>query len=98
MTDSQKEYLKAAGLSDEEIAERRAAVLSILSGFHLARVDARVLERAADPFPTLVRTLDGLHLATALLARAEHADMIFATHDQQLATAARAVGFAVVGA
>ena len=87
----------ALRLPDEEIAERRQAVLLILSGFHIARVDARVLERAADPFPTLVRTLDALHLATALLVRVEHEDLVFATHDRQLATAARAVGFDVVG-
>lgn len=87
----------ALRLPDEEIAERRQAVLLILSGFHIGRVDARVLERAADPFPTLVRTLDALHLATALLVRVEHEDLVFATHDRQLATAARAVGFDVVG-
>jgi predicted nucleic acid-binding protein len=88
----------ALHLADEEIAARREAVLVILGGFHLARVDARVLERAADPFPTQLRTLDALHLATALLVRFEHDDLVFATHDRQLATAARAVGFEVIGA
>ena len=87
----------ALQLSDEEIAERREAVLVILSGFHIARLDARLLERAADPFPTQLRTLDALHLATALLVRVEHEDLVFATHDRQLATAARAVGFEVIG-
>lgn len=85
-------------LPDDELAERRAAVLTILSGFHSAGLDARVLARAADPFPTLIRTLDALHLATALLVRAEHPDLVFATHDRELATAARAVGFQVIGA
>jgi predicted nucleic acid-binding protein len=85
-------------LPDEEIAERREAVLAIIKGFHIARIDARVLSRAADPFPTLIRTLDAIHLATALLARNEHEDLVFATHDERLATAARAVGFDVIGA
>jgi predicted nucleic acid-binding protein len=84
-------------LSDEEVALRREGVLTVLSGFHMARVDTIVLERAADPFPTLVRTLDAIHLATALRIRAEHEDLIFATHDRQLATAARSVGFQVIG-
>jgi predicted nucleic acid-binding protein len=84
-------------LSDEEVALRREGVMAILSSFHIARVDSAVLERAADPFPTLVRTLDAIHLATALLVRAEHEDLIFATHDRQLATAARSVGLQVMG-
>lgn len=84
-------------LPDAELAERREAVLTILSGIHSARLDARVLTRAADPFPTLIRTLDAIHLATALLVRVEHEALVFATHDRQLATAARAVGFKVIG-
>lgn len=84
-------------LPDAELAERREAVLDILSGFHLARLDARVLARAADPFPTLIRTLDAIHLATALLIRVQHEELVFATHDVQLGTAARAVGFKVIG-
>jgi uncharacterized protein len=85
-------------LPDDEIANRREAVLAIIRGFHVARLDARVLMRAADPFPTLIRTLDAIHLATALLVRIEHEDLVFATHDERLATAARAVGFEVIGA
>jgi uncharacterized protein len=87
-----------AQLPDEEVALRREGVLAILAGFHMAGVNAAVLERAADPFPTLVRTLDAIHLATALLVRAEHEDLVFATHDRQLAIAARSVGFQVLGA
>jgi uncharacterized protein len=85
-------------LPDEEVAFRREGVLAILGGIHVAGLNAAVLERAADPFPTLVRTLDAIHLATALLVRAEHDDLVFATHDRQLAIAARSVGFQVVGA
>jgi predicted nucleic acid-binding protein len=84
-------------LADEELAERREAVLAIIKGLHIARLDARVLSRAADPFPTSIRTLDAIHLATALLARTTHEDLAFATHDGRLGTAARAVGFDVIG-
>ena len=57
-------------LDAAEVAERRAGVQQLLAGFRLARVDERVLARAAEPFPTLLRTLDAIHLATAVLARA----------------------------
>lgn len=87
-----------SGLADADVAERRESVLSVLDGFHLAALNRDVLQRAADPFPTLVRTLDAIHLATAALARWQHEELVFATHDVQLALAARALGFQVIGA
>jgi predicted nucleic acid-binding protein len=84
-------------LDDAEVAERRSAVLELLSTFRLARVERRVLERAADPFPTLLRTLDAIHLATADLIRRTVKDLVFATHDRELGTAARAIGLRVIG-
>ncbi len=85
-------------LPDTAVAERRALVLGTLDGFHLAHLDGVVLDRAAEPFPTLVRTLDAIHLATAVLSRAEHPGLVFATHDEAQATAARSLGFDVIGA
>jgi uncharacterized protein len=83
--------------ADADIAERRAAVLELLSGFRMARMERRVLERAAEPFPTLLRTLDAIHLATADLIRRTVKDLVFATHDREQGTAARAIGFRVIG-
>lgn len=60
--------------------------------------DPPVLVRAADPFPTPLGTLDALHLASALLVREEVPDVMLATHDERLATAAVAMGFGVHGA
>jgi predicted nucleic acid-binding protein len=85
-------------LSDRDVAERRALVLDTLDGFHVAQLDRVVLDRAAEPFPTLVRTLDAIHLSTALLSRSQHQGLVFATHDAAQATAARSVGFHVIGA
>ena len=65
------------------------------------RVDVTpgVLRRAADPFPTPLGTLDAIHLATAILWREGRQEgPVMATHDGQLATAARAVGLATAGA
>ncbi len=87
-----------AGLPDEEVAARRTAVLEQLEAFAIVRVDPRLLERAAEPFPTSLGSLDALHLATALAARTRMPGLVLATHDGALATAARAVGFSVLGA
>lgn len=57
-----------------------------------------VLQRAALPFPTVVKTLDAIHLATAmLLAERRAVPLVFATHDGQQAAAAAALGFDCIG-
>lgn len=84
-------------LEDEAVADRRAAVLEAIEGFSLVPLSRPVLERAADPFPTMVGSLDAIHLASALLVRDRFEDLSLATHDDELALAARAVGFQVQG-
>jgi predicted nucleic acid-binding protein len=86
------------GLADRDLARRREAVFRLLESLEVVEVTAPVLARAAQPLPTELGTLDAIHLATALLWR-EHngSDIVMATHDLALATAARACGLAVVG-
>ncbi|MDP9222726.1 MAG: type II toxin-antitoxin system VapC family toxin [Actinomycetota bacterium] len=84
-------------VSDEQSARHRADVLEAIDSFGLSPVTGSVLERASDPFPTSLGTLDAIHLATALELRTVYPDMTFATHDRELATAARSVGFSVLG-
>lgn len=85
-------------LPDRAVAVRRASVLDHLRAFDLVRLDQTVLERAAEPFPTSLGTLDAIHLASALRVRERYEDLGFATHDRELAIAATAVGFRVIGA
>jgi predicted nucleic acid-binding protein len=87
-----------AGLTDRELARRREAVFRLLESIELVEVTAPVLARAAQPLPTELGTLDAIHLSTALLWREQtRSDLVMATHDGALATAARACGLAVVG-
>jgi predicted nucleic acid-binding protein len=86
-----------SGLDNEEVAVRRSAMLDQLEAFDRIPLQRAVLARAADPFPTLVRTLDALHLASATFIRVRYGGLRFATHDRELAAAARALGFAGIG-
>ena len=87
-----------AGLSDHELALRREMVFRLFDRLEVIDVTAAVLDRAAQPIPTELGTLDAIHLATAVLWREQSgADLVMATHDVALATAARASGLAVVG-
>jgi uncharacterized protein len=86
------------GMVDRELARRRGTALSVLSGFEFVRLNRAVLDRAAEPFPVKLRTLDALHIASALLVRARFPAIRFATHDADLGAAARAEGLPVIGA
>ena len=88
-----------AKLSDAEVAIRRAKILELIGSLELVEIDITVLERAAQPMPTELGTLDAIHLATALLWKEmSHADLRMATHDTALGLAARAHGLQVFGA
>jgi uncharacterized protein len=85
-------------LSDIEVARRRATILSLIDSLELVEIDSVVLERAAQPMPTELGTLDAIHLASALLWKdAFGADPVMATHDKALALAAQAHGLKVLG-
>lgn len=86
------------GLSDEEIAMRREAVFRLVEAMEIVELTRPVLARAAQPLPTALGTLDAIHLATALLWKERtDADLVMATHDGTLATAAKASGLRVIG-
>ena len=87
------------GLDDREVALRREAVFRILEAIDVIEPTRPILERAAQPLPTTLGTLDAIHLATATLWRERTGtELVLATHDIALATAAKASGFCVVGA
>jgi predicted nucleic acid-binding protein len=87
-----------AGLSDTEIARRRATILNLIDSLELIEIDSVVLDRAAQPMPTELGTLDAIHLASALLWKdATGVDPTMATHDGALGLAAQAHGLSVIG-
>ncbi len=80
-----------ARIGDFEIARRREMLYRLLDAMEIVEVNQPVLSRAAQPFPTSLGTLDTIHLATALLWQERTGkDLVVATHDARLATAARA--------
>jgi predicted nucleic acid-binding protein len=72
--------------------EQRA--LEVLAGVSLLRMDSDVLARAARLEPRTLRSLDALHLASALSLQADLRAMVI--YDAGLAVAARGCGLEVV--
>lgn len=87
-----------ANLTDAEVARRRGTILQLIASLELVEIDAVVLDRAAQPTPTDLGTLDAIHLATALLWKEmARVDLVMATHDGALSMGAQAHGLPVVG-
>lgn len=84
-------------LRDTDVAELLVLLAATLMPVSILELQPALLERAAQPFPTTLGTLDAIHLASAMLWRERTGeDLTFFTHDLQLAVAAQACGLAVV--
>ena len=86
-------------LDDAGLAQAEESFGEFESGIELVPVTRQVTRAASAPFGTHVKTLDALHLATALLLRDAPGleELQFATLDVRQAIAARAAGFSVPG-
>ena len=83
-------------------AVRRHGVLArlwqldeVLAGMYRIEIDAPIIDAAGRMSPPLLRSLDAIHLASALSVGLELG--AFATYDRRLAAAARDAGLRVVG-
>ena len=86
-------------LDDDGLADAHDALAATEQAIGSIRLTAAVLRRAGQPMPAAVKTLDAIHLASALLfAERRGSGLVFGTHDRRQATAARALGFEVLWA
>ncbi len=81
--------LHARNLADSHGDDAR----SLVGRTALVELVVPVLERALEPFPTPVRTLDSLHLATLDFLRKRGQRVLLASYDARMNAAAEALGF-----
>ena len=84
-------------ISDSEVADLVREVQFVHETLAIHPLDERIMQRASETFPTVIGTLDAIHLATAISVRESEAIDLLLTHDTQLGTAARSLGFEVLG-
>jgi predicted nucleic acid-binding protein len=82
-------------ISDEQLAEVRGNLELILKGFYLIEITKEVKKAAAASFPTIIGTLDAIHLASASLWKDDD-ELVLFTFDKQMVTCAKAMGFSVL--
>jgi predicted nucleic acid-binding protein len=84
-------------LSEADVADRRAHLATAAAHWHVLRLGAEVVDRARQPFPgDPVRTLDALHLASALVARSAVPGLGVLSLDERIRRVARALGVKAV--
>jgi predicted nucleic acid-binding protein len=85
-------------LSAEDAASRRDTATEWLEAVDLVLLQRPILARASEPFPTPLGTLNAVHLSTALVWQDRVGRrLVMATHDRDLALAARSFGLATRG-
>ena len=82
----------------ELLSRARETALQLILAIEQLPLTHSIMERAAQPMPTRLGTLDALHLATALHWRqSTELPIVLATHDIELGYAAHAHGMQVIG-
>lgn len=84
--------------SDDEYIEVRSLLFSAFKKITLIKLTNPVIESACRSWGVAVKSLDAIHLASALQWRlAEAKDLVFLTHDKKLGSVARSNGLVVIG-
>ena len=86
-------------LPEADAAQRQSRLTAAAAHWHLLRVDDETTLRARRPFPAEpIRTLDALHLASALVAHAAVPDLALLSLDRRIRSNSEELGFPLVPA
>jgi predicted nucleic acid-binding protein len=82
-------------LSDQDLAEAVSRISTCYASFRVYLLDDEIKQAAAGPFPTVVGTLDALHLACARRCARHYPGetLLVYSYDRQMNLCARALGF-----
>jgi len=80
-------------MTEADAADRRAELNAAAAHWQVLRVSGEIVDRARRPFPgEPIRTLDAIHLSSALAARAAIAGVQILSLDDRIRGAARRLG------
>jgi predicted nucleic acid-binding protein len=84
-------------LTETEGADRRRHLITAASHWHVLRISPEIVDRARQPFPgEPIRTLDAIHLASALAARGTVPELALLSLDDRIRRAAVLLGLRVL--
>lgn len=81
-------------INEAAAADRRAHLNAAAAHWHVLHLSPEIVDRARYPFPAEpIRTLDAIHLASALAARSGGGDVDLLSLDDRIRQAAQQLGF-----
>jgi predicted nucleic acid-binding protein len=84
-------------LTDAGVDRLRRRLTATAAHWSVLRIEREIVERARRPFPgEPIRTLDAIHLASALVARAALEDFALLSLDERVRSSGRALGLQVL--
>ena len=85
-------------VSEQQISKAWVTTREFLQSLKTIPITAAVIEAASQSFPIALKSLDAIHLASAILARNKsNTDAVMVTHDVKLALAAQAMDLRIAG-
>ena len=92
-----KRAITTKHISEGQVSDRRAMLARVSEHWTLFRVDSDIVARARQPFPKEpIRTLDAIHLATAIVARNLVPEIRLLTLDNRLRICGAQLGFDIL--
>jgi hypothetical protein len=86
-------------LRESDAIQRQGRLNAVSAHWTLFGLDDEIIERARRPFPTEpIRTLDAIHIASALVARKAVPDLVMLSLDERVRRASRRLGLPCVPA
>ena len=84
-------------ITESKAQHCRSRLVEASNHWYILKLGAEIVERAHLPFPhEPIRTLDALHIASALIGRAAIPDLALLTLDERIRTAAKELGFKIL--
>ena len=88
-------YAGRISLAEQRVLEQ--LLDNVKHDWNLLKIDVAVLDAACVPLPVdPIRTLDALHIATAMLLREAVGDVVFVTLDRRMRDCAAELGFRIL--
>lgn len=100
LVECDRALLRAAALgemTDEAVRDLQAGLTTVAAGWNIQSIEPRIVERARQSFPDdRIRSLDAIHLASAMAARSAIGDVDMLSLDDRVRTTATHLGFRVL--
>ena len=85
-------------LNDSQVASAKEFLKKLIEGIYVVEISESIKARAADTFPTIIGTLDAIHISTAIVWQEHENDeeMMIVSHDRQMNVCAKALGYNII--